>query len=445
MNIAYLDPPYSRYFHRLCAHLNERTGGSTVALLSSPAYRLYAHGDPTEVWKPGELPVPCRVPPAFERAEWAQSDPERFGRVLAHAVEWFTARFRERRIDACFLFSDARPFSLAAHIAAQSMGLPCLFFERGAFRLRTASLSTQGLNARFSIDAARRCDGVAGLAETGLPAQRAIEPWLRLRFVLFMAANALACALQPGREPMQHKRYHVFNYLRIALRQFLVERGNADAHREPLPDLPGVPTVILPLQLKTDSQFVMHSPFRHNQDLLDFVVAHVRAELPDAQVLVKKHPMDVRSYRLPPGARWVSGNLARFYEHARMLVCLNSTVGFEAACHGKVVLCFGASFYTDHPHIVRVSLADFAARLKSAAARQDDIPAGKALRDAVLRYYQSPGDVWAYADDDLQATAEIVIQHVQDVGMKRPRNRPSRVPVSGASGDRADASSPVAG
>ena len=40
MNIAYLDPPYSRYFSRLARRLSERTGGSVIALLSSPSYRL---------------------------------------------------------------------------------------------------------------------------------------------------------------------------------------------------------------------------------------------------------------------------------------------------------------------------------------------------------------------------------------------------------------------
>jgi capsular polysaccharide export protein len=37
MNIAYLDPAYSRHFHRLAGTLARRTGGNAVALLSSPA------------------------------------------------------------------------------------------------------------------------------------------------------------------------------------------------------------------------------------------------------------------------------------------------------------------------------------------------------------------------------------------------------------------------
>lgn len=441
MNIAYLDPPYSRYFHKLSVLLNKRTGGSTVALLSSPAYRLYAHGDRCRVWQPAEAPSPRAIPSAFERAEWVRADPERFARVLAHAVEWFKARFREERIDVCLLFSDARPFSLAAQLAAEEAGVVCLFFERGAFRYRTASLSTQGLNARFRIGAAQGCDVIAGLGEGGVPTQRASEPWLRLRFVAFMALHALAGSVNPARRTMQHKSYHVFNYLRIAVKQFLSERHLMEGDGESELGSTDAPIVILPMQLQTDSQFIMHSPFKHNQELLDFVVPHVLAERPDAQVLVKKHPMDVRSYRLPPGARWVEGNLSRFYPSARLLICLNSTVGFEAAWHGKVVLCFGDSFYTDDPHVVRVSTTDFAQQLKAAFAREDDPVAGNALKDAVLRYYQSPGDVWAYTEGDLQATADIVIQHVRRKSGVRS-TQPARCGAfNAASSDRAGASS----
>ena len=437
MNIAYLDPPYSRYFHKLCALLNRRTGGTTVALLSSPGYRLYAHGDATRVWTPGEAQPPCPVPPEFERAEWVQADPQRFGRVLAHAVQWFKARFVEGRIDVCLLFSDARPLSLAAHIAAKEMGVVCVFFERGAFRLRTASLSTQGLNARFSIGRARECDHITGLVDAGLPARRPIERGLRLRFVAFMAANAIACTLDPRRRTMQHKRYHPFNYVRIAVSQFLSERHLNEEHGDA--ELPSRdrPTVILPLQLQTDSQFIMHSPFKHNQELLDFVVPRVLAAAPGARILVKKHPMDVRSYRLPAGGRWVEGNLARFYPSARLLICLNSTVGFEAAWHGKVVLCFGESFYTDDPHIVRAEIVDFESKLQAALDRDDDTDAGNMLKDAVLRYYQSPGDVWAYTQADLQHTADIVIQHV--TGREHLAFAPDELSAA-ASGDRATAS-----
>lgn len=413
MNVAYLDPPYSRYFHKLAARLVQPSGGNVVALLSCHAYRLYSGGDRAEVWAPGVPAQEHALPAAFERAGWAQSGSPAFGRAFSHAVEWFKERFAAERIDICLVFSDARPFSQAAHLAAQELGVVCVFFERGAFRYRTASLSTQGLNARFCLKQAAGSAVLEAMPPFELPPRRTVEPWLKLRFVGFMALNGLLDSLQPQRRPMQHKSYHFFNYLRIALQQFRAEHPELPAAQVPEPPPTDGPVVVLPLQLPTDSQFVMYSPFKHNQELVDFVSRQVRAVLPDAQLLVKKHPMDVRDYRMPSGARWIGGNLARFHERRVVFVCLNSNVGFEAAIHGKPVLCFADSFYTGHPSVTRVSREDFAQQLTAAAARADDLAAGRALLAAVLRHYQSPGDVWAYEGVDLDVTAGVLMRHVR--------------------------------
>ena len=422
MNIAYLDPPYSRYFSRLARHLRERTGGSVVALLSSPSYRLYTGGDRCLLWSPGEPREHHALPPALERATWAQSDRQGLERAFSHAVEWFKERFATERIDVCLVFSDARPFSAAARVAAEALGVTCVYFERGAFRYRTCSLSTRGLNARFDLRAAQAEPHITGVREAELPARRRTEGWLRLRFLLFMLHHGLACTLRPERRAMQHKRYHFFNYMRIALAE---ARGRALEPAEPMPR-PGHPVVLLPLQLPTDSQFVLHSPFRHNQELIDFVVEQAQAVLPGVEVLVKKHPMDVRSYRLPSSARFIEGNLAHYHAAAACVVCINSTAGFEAAVHGKPVVCFGASFYTAHPQVTRATREDFTERLAAAAARGDDPAAGRELRAAVLRYYQAPGDVWSCVEEDLRRTAAIVLQHLGAASASRARREAAR-------------------
>jgi capsular polysaccharide export protein len=432
VNVAYLDPPYSRYFHVLARHLCERMGGgNVVALLSSPSYRLYTAGDRSLLWSPGRPTQRTALPPAIERASWAPGlDVNTLQETFSHAVEWFKARFAEERTEVCLVFSDARPFSAAARIAADALGVTCMYFERGAFRYRTSSLGTSGLNARFDLLAVQRASGVKGLSEEELPARRPTEAWLRLRFLLFMLHHGLAGMLQPARRAMHHKRYHFFNYLRIAWSEMRSRAGEPTT-----PVARGEqPVVLLPLQLPTDSQFVLHSPFRHNQELLDFVVDRARQALPRAEVLVKKHPMDVRSYRLPEGARFIEGHLGRYYAAADCVVCINSTAGFEAAVHGKPVVCFGRSFYTSHRLVTRATRENFHRRLASAVARGDDPAAGRELRAAVLRYYQAPGDVWAYTADDLRRTADIVLQQFQaaDVG----RSAAVALAVIGAAGAR---------
>ena len=419
-NIAYLDPPYSRYLHGLAQRLAARTGGQALALLSSPAYAMYTGGDRHLVWPPGELANAPQAPEGAEHALWSQrADDERFRAVFWHAVAWLRESFVAHGVQLCLVFSDARPFSLAAATAAQACGVRCLYVERGAFRMRTASLSTQGLNARFSLDRARALAGVAGVAADDPPPARPREPGLYLRFLRFLLANEIACRIAPRRRLLQHKRYGLLPYARLAWAQWRMAQA-ARRDDDVAAGLPaGAPLVLVPMQLPADSQLRLYSPFADNQAFLDFVVAQACAQLPGVRVLVKRHPMDSARYRLPVGAQWISGTLSRWYARRPLVVCINSNAGFEAAVQGAPVICFGPSYYTESPAISMARRADFAELLASRIRAPDDPAPGRELLADVLRCYQAPGDTWGYTPADLDATADIALQHLRAAGFCR--------------------------
>jgi len=411
MNVAYLDPAYSRHFHELAACIVSSSGGQVLALLSSPAYLPYTMGDASCVWVPGRSATPRALPAEFEKADWAPGDDARAQAVFAHAVEWFIARFRQERIGLCLIFSDARPFSVAARLAAQEAGVVCVYFERGAFRLATSSLSTQGLNARFSLARARAHEGIAGMAADASLRHRASEPWLRLRFARFVLRNLLARALHADLRYIQHKHYAAPHYVRLAWVQWRTKHRQRRADADELAALHNKPVVIVALQLPADSQFVLYSPFATNQQFIDFICAAVRDVAPDAVLLFKRHPMDASNDKLPSGARWVEGNLARFDAARPVVVCINSTVGFESLVRGLRVIVFAPSFYADAPALVHATREDFRERLREALEREGDAAAGERLRADVLRWYQAPGDSFAYTREDIEATAAVVLEH----------------------------------
>lgn len=412
MNVAYLDPAYSRHFHLLAACIAARSGGTPIALLSSPAYLPYTMGDRSIVWAPGRSATPRALPAEFEKADWAPGGDARAQAVFAHTVEWFIARFREDRIGLCLIFSDARPFSVAARLAAQETGVVCVYFESGAFRLATSSLSTQGLNARFSLARARAQREIIGLAADTPLRPRPSEPWLRLRFARFVLRNLLARAMQRDLRFLQHKHYGAGHYTKLAWVQWRTKHRQRRADPVELTESHDRPVVIVALQLPTDSQFVLYSPFETNQQFIDFVAAAVRDVAPDAALLFKRHPMDPSYDALPPGAHWVEGNLARFDAARPIVVCINSTVGFESLVRGLRVVCFAPSFYADAPALVHASRDDFRERLRAVLEQVGDTAAGARLRAEVLRWYQAPGDSYAYSQGDIEATAAIVMQHM---------------------------------
>lgn len=377
-------------------------------------------GDTSIVWTPGRSARLRQLPPEFEKAQWAPKGDTRAAAVFSHAVEWFIERFTQERIELCLVFSDARPFSLAARLAAHEAGVVCLYFERGAFRLATSSLSTQGLNARFSLARARAQHDITGMPADAPLQPRPLEPWLRLRFARFVLHNLLARAWNGERRFIQHKHYDPIRYARLAWVQWRTRHH----HRRADPGeraLRSKPLVIVALQLPTDSQLVLYSQFETNQQFIDFVAAGVRAVVPDATLLFKRHPMDASHDHLLAGARWVEGNLARFDGARPVVVCVNSTVGFESLVRGLRVILFAPSFYSDAPALVRATRDSFAERLRQVLDRDGDAEAGALLRTEVLRWYQTPGDSFAYTHEDIEATAGIALEHLRAAAGARDR------------------------
>jgi capsular polysaccharide export protein len=409
-NIAYLDPPFSRYFHRLAARLSRRLDADVLALLSSPAYRVYAASDRSLVWPGGKVPNPPALPPDSAHAVWSQTDDEEFRAVFWHAVAWFREQFRANNIGLVLIFSDARPFSLAAEVAASELGVRWIYFERGAYRFCTASISTTGLNGRFSLRGVCKDSTILGAGPDDDLHRRPLERGLKRHFARFIFANAWASMRHSELRRLQHKHYALGPYLRLQWMQWWAEwlapyqdrrlRLSADA-----------PTVVVPLQSPSDSQLQLYSPFDGNQAFLDFVCAEVRRVAPNAQLIVKRHPMDVRRYTMPPGAVRVIGNLARFFVRDPLIVCVNSTVGFEAAARGMQVICFGRSFYAEGDFVTLATPQDFGRHVVERLGHPRDPVAGRSLRDAVLRWYQAPGDAWAFTKDDLDRTVQIIEEH----------------------------------
>lgn len=444
MNVAYLDPAYSRHFHHLAQAIASQTGGQALALLSSPAYRLYTHGDRDRLWTLTPGAPPCEVPEDFGRCMLVDTRDPAFAEVFASAVAWFQDVFRRERIEVCLAFSDVRPFSVAARLAAEREGVTCVWFERGAYRYGTSSLSTSGLNARFDLATARMQTEVEGMSVKQRMRRREPVRWLKLRFAMFMAWNQIAGMRHRPLQRLQHKRYGWRHYLQLAWRQFF------DGRRVPAPqpaaavgDRPR-PVILVPLQLATDSQFLSGSPFPDIRAFVDYLMPEILGACPDARILVKKHPMDPGRYELPRGADWVGGPLSRLFAGASAVVCINSNVGYEAATYGKRVLCFGESFYTAGPIISRVTRENFRDRLRAALVAGDDPAAGLALRALVLRHYQTPGDCWAYTSSDIQASATVVLQHVASAQARRDARAAAAKVAEAAARATADRAPPSA-
>ena len=216
----------------------------------------------------------------------------------------------------------------------------CLYIERGAFRMRSASLST---NARFSLEQARSL-------------RRPIEGMLRRRAGRRTRAGAVAQAALPAlprrqrgglrgaprRRFLQHTRFALMPYARWRWRSgwtaHHTPRNQGDARL-------GLEVVARSRRCRCRPIAVQTALAIRRQPGAARLRRPAGAPRRARRARARQTPSDgQRALPSAEGARGMGGNLARFYRHNPLVVCINSTVGFEAVTRGVPVICFGPSF-----------------------------------------------------------------------------------------------------
>ena len=117
---------------------------------------------------------------------------------------------------------------------------------------------------------------------------------------------------------------------------------------------------LFPLQLDTDSQIRVHSPFERMPAAIEAVIAHFAAEAPpESRLVIKNHPLDngyinynrliKRLARRRGAADRVTfidgGDGNALIDGARGVVTVNSTMGLTALERGAAVICLGKAVY----------------------------------------------------------------------------------------------------
>jgi capsular polysaccharide export protein len=143
----------------------------------------------------------------------------------------------------------------------------------------------------------------------------------------------------------------------------LLRRKQAAARAEALLvrlEASGESYVLFPLQLDSDAQIRLHSPFAGIADALRLVIASFAEHAPaPLRLVVKEHPLDngVRDWRLETAELAAlhgvadrvdyleSGDLAPIAQRAKGLVTINSTSGTLALTHGVPVIALGQAVY----------------------------------------------------------------------------------------------------
>jgi capsular polysaccharide export protein len=280
--------------------------------------------------------------------------------------EWpaFLARTLESEtVTDIVLFGDCRPLHRAAIEQARPRGIATHILEEGYFRPNWITLEHGGSNGYSTLP--RDPQRIAELART-LPDPEPVTPLSGCFFnraLWDVAANVCGAVLWPM---FPHYRWHgtdhpfveyagwLYRFARTPLTKAQTRRTVKDVVEA------GRPYYLAPLQLHSDYQLRVHSPFAEPIDAVEAIMQSFRRHAPPGtHLLFKLHPLDNTLYGYRGKIARLAARLAiakrihlidewdvpTLLKRSRGVVLVNSSIATVAFDHGCAVKALGTAIY----------------------------------------------------------------------------------------------------
>lgn len=260
------------------------------------------------------------------------------------------------------LFGDCRPYHTSAHGMARLRGLRVHVVEEGYIRPDFLTLQEDGVNGNSTLplDPQWYRDQARGLPQSrgALPP---VPSTFRARARNTMRNGIAAALMRPLFPFYDTHRPHSFVmesagwFLKLARKS-----GDQERSRRAWAAIGDRPYFALPLQLNSDYQIRIHSPFGNMRAALRFVIKSFARYAPtDTLLVVKRHPLDpglvgwegltrrlARQNGVGDRVVYLAElDIAEVVSKSQGVVTVNSTVGTLALNSGKPVVVLGHAVY----------------------------------------------------------------------------------------------------
>ncbi len=275
---------------------------------------------------------------------------------------------RELGITDVALFGDCRDHHMPATRLCRELGVPVHVFEEGYIRPDWVTLELGGVNGHSSLPHDPAWYRKTAAALPPVPAHSQVHSSFRRRATEGLVYNA-ADVLTRWRYPhwTNHRPWHPV-VEGMGWWRKLRRRKEREASSTELIARLGAseqPYFLFPLQLDSDAQIRLHSPFAGIAGALRLVIQSFAEHAPaDARLVVKEHPLDngVRDWQQETAdmaslfgvadrvdyLAW--GDIVPVAQRSSGVVTINSTSGTLALAMGVPVVALGQAIY-DMPDI----------------------------------------------------------------------------------------------
>lgn len=300
---------------------------------------------------------------AGDRVFWRRKGAANYRGTLDDWPGYLAAFLAGHGITEIILLGEERPHHRAAVALAAENGLPVYAIEMGYLRPDWISIEHggSGCNSHFPNNPQhilKEADGLEDPEFTVLYRQSfAVEAAMDLAYNL---PNVFFGFLHPHyrSHALDHPLAEYAGWARRLLRG-RARRRQSEQAMELLAQRDG-DYFVYPLQLQTDYQIRVHSPFRSQEEAIDLVLASFASHAaPTDHLIVKTHPLDpdLRDWpaHVHAGARKFdvvgrvhvvhTADLGELFASSRGAVMINSSAGIQAIIAGKPVKVLGSAIY----------------------------------------------------------------------------------------------------
>jgi capsular polysaccharide export protein len=275
---------------------------------------------------------------------------------------WYEQKIGTGNFSDIFLFGDCRAIHAPLHPIAERHGVRVHVFEEGYVRPYWLTLEQHGVNGRSRMprDPAWYLEHrIASVREVHATGYNLYErAWHDIRYRM---GNAFYAPRFPGYK--SHRPYNGMKEYSALAARFARQKRHRDEAVRATADLvaAGRPYYLFPLQLNSDSQIVVHSPFGGGvREAIERVMRSFAQHAPaHALLVIKNHPLDTGLIEYKRFARELAksldmaqrlvfleaGHLPTLLEHSRGVVVVNSTVGLSALHHKRPLIALGNAVY----------------------------------------------------------------------------------------------------
>lgn len=269
----------------------------------------------------------------------------------------------EKHITDVILFGDCRDHHIAAKQVCDRLGIPVYVFEEGYIRPGWVTFERGGVNGHSSLSRDPQWYREAAATLPPPPQYPKVKSSFRRRAIEGLLYNAADVLTRWHYSHWNnHRPWHPLVEGMGWLRKLLRGRKSAADAAALLARLKASndPYFLFPLQLDSDAQIRLHSPFSGVAEALKIVMKSFAAHAPaDTRLVVKEHPLDngvldwqimsrdmAQQFGVSDRVDYLSsGNIVPVAAGSRGMITINSTSGTLALSAGIPVKVLGTALY----------------------------------------------------------------------------------------------------